>query len=111
MKHRFGGVSIIDNRREVLDFIRNFSSAEDTFLYGCCFWFTAILSERFGGETLYNPVENHFVQRIHNTIYDVRGDVTELYRGTTLYPWSSYCNFDPSDWSRVYRDCVLKTEG
>ena len=45
----------------ILDFISHFKDAQDTFLYGCCYWFAFILNERFGGTTMYLPVENHFV--------------------------------------------------
>ena len=48
----------------ILGFIKHFSGATDTFLNGCCYWFTVILTLRFGGETLYSPIENHFVQKI-----------------------------------------------
>lgn len=75
---------------------------------GCCFWFATILSIRFGGETIYSPIENHFVQKINDRLYDVRGDVTDLYNGQPLYSWAGYGNVDSLDHVRVYRDCVIK---
>ena len=67
------------DKKTILDFIRHFKDAEFTFLNGCCYWFCYILTARFGGITLYEPVEGHFIQKIGDAFYDVRGEVTDKY--------------------------------
>jgi len=77
--------------KKVLDFIRQFKSynkeevLENTFLKGFCYYFSIILQERFGGEILYEPVEGHFIIKIDDRYYDIRGDVTYMYCNKTLY--------------------------
>ena len=84
--------------QEVLDFISHFKGAEDTFLHGCCWWFAWILQERFADhgylvDIFYEPVEGHFVARFirdnsgpeaQEYFFDVRGDVTALYKDKDL---------------------------
>lgn len=92
----------------ILDFISHFKDAQDTFLYGCCYWFAFILNERFGGTTMYLPVENHFVQAIGKRLYDVSGDVTAQYLYSQIMPWNSVSHYDSSLYRRLVRDCVNK---
>jgi hypothetical protein len=96
------------NRQEILGFIGNFKDAQNTFLFGCCYWFAFILSKRFGGVTMYLPVENHFIQEIGGLLYDVSGDVTAQYTGSQIIPWDSMEEYDSSLYHRIIRDCVNK---
>lgn len=95
-------------RTTILDFIGNFKGAEDTFLFGCCYWFSFILNERFGGATMYLPVENHYVQQIGDRLYDVSGDVTDKYKGAEIMKWSDMQERDSSLYKRLVRDCINK---
>lgn len=95
-------------REDVLDFISNFSEAQSTFLYGCCYWFTYILKGRFGGSTYYDPIIGHYIQEIDGRFYDVRGDVTDLFRNAKLVCWDTYQSVDPFHYKHLVRDCVLK---
>jgi len=68
----------------VLEFIFNFKkrnteSLEDTFMNGYCYYFSVILQERFGGEIVYETIDCHFMLLYRDKLYDIRGDVTELY--------------------------------
>jgi len=91
------GVETNTSAATVLDFISNFKNAQDTFLYGCCFWFAFILQERFGGTMMYEQVENHYVQEIDGRLYDVSGDVTEQYGASKwLVSWVDIEQRDPS---------------
>ena len=82
----------VASTKEVLDFINHFKGASGTFLNGCCYWFAWILQERFHErewlvDIFHDPVEGHFVARFISTIpsdthvylFDIRGDVTNLY--------------------------------
>lgn len=95
-------------RTKILDFIENFKGAKDTFLFGCCYWFSFILNERFGGTTIYLPVENHYVQQIGDRLYDVSGDVTDKYKGAEIMKWSDMQERDSSLYKRLVRDCINK---
>lgn len=114
---------------EILDFIKHFSNAQTTFLHGCCYWFTRILTERFGKShyvsVLYEPVDGHFVTQIrpkkmvmdrngkisyktdnsYTWLFDVRGDVTDLYADKQLYDLQAIKAIDPKWYSRLMRDC------
>lgn len=96
-------------RRDVLDFIRNFSGARKTFTSGCCYWFAYILCTRFPeGETVLSVVENHFLARISGRLYDVTGDVTAAYGKSLLVPWDRMPEYDELQYRRLLRDCVYK---
>lgn len=95
----------------ILDFINHFKGSEDVFLHGCCYWFARILHERFelvdnyDVDIMYEPVEGHFLSKIRNRFYDVRGDVTELYRGKPMYDlWEMHKN-DIKMYRHLMRDC------
>lgn len=95
--------------REIKLFIGEFWQAKTTFTTGCCYWFAHILNTRFGGVTMYDVVDNHFVQRIGGRLYDVTGDVTDKYEHSKyLIPWSEMERYDASQYRRVVRDCVEK---
>lgn len=73
-------------RQEIEKFISQFKRyeangvLENTFLYGQCFWFAHILQGRFPElEIIYEPVAGHFLAQGYDHLYDIRGDVTELY--------------------------------
>mgnify|MGYP000181991176 CR=1 FL=1 len=102
------GVETNPSVSDILDFISNFKDAQDTFLYGCCYWFAFILNERFGGTTMYLPVENHFVQAIGKRLYDVSGDVTVDYMYAYIIPWANMEHYDSSLHRRIVRDCINK---
>lgn len=93
----------------ILDFIERFKGSERTFLHGCCYWFAFILKERFGSEypveILHEPVEGHFVSRIGGRLYDVRGDVTDIYVGRTFEPLDDLKRYDPRRFVNLMCDC------
>ena len=100
----------LQEEQEVLDFIRRrFDGAKGTKCHsewtdGNCYWFALILSERFDGEILYDPVAGHFVTRIKDKAFDWNG-VYES--GNDMIPWVLFGQEDPIWWRRVMRDCVL----
>lgn len=100
----------MSDKQTILSFIRHFKDAQDTFLNGCCYWFSHILSVRFGGTTYYDPIYGHFVQKIGNDFYDVRGEVTHIYQNMKLVCWDTYQSVDPLHYQHIVRDCVLKLE-
>lgn len=96
--------------RDILDFIARFKGSEEVFLHGCCYWFARILEQRFyfDGyvvEIKYEPVEGHFIAKIRNRFYDVRGDVTEEYRGKPMYDLHELRREDSSMYRHLMRDC------
>lgn len=76
------------NKATILNFIQNLKGSEKVFLNGCCYWFAFILQERFGGNMMYEPVINHFIQEIGGRLYDASGDVTEQYTTEYLMFWA-----------------------
>lgn len=95
---------------EILAFIANFREATDTFLNGGCYWFAQMLSVRFGGDTLYDPVVGHFIQRIDGRLYDVRGDVTPQFGDKELIEWATYAEQEPDHYHRIFTASVLMKE-
>lgn len=78
---------------------------EDTFQFGCCYWFAYILFRRFlkdGAKIMYDEVINHFGTQIGGRVYDITGDVTEKY---DWRPW----DFMSDDLlrKRITRDCIM----
>ena len=121
-------VGIIQTKlcREVVQFIQHFSDAHETFLHGCCYWFTLILLRRFRkeiaeamllGYVLYEPIEGHFIFGIgdyrraigknddHFRYFDIRGDVTDLYKGKDLYTLRYMMKKMPKYYEHLMRDC------
>lgn len=74
---------------KVLQFIGHFNGSEEVFLHGCCYWFAEILEQRFFVDAKaaikYEPVEGHFMTEIDGRLYDIRGDVTDMYGDKELY--------------------------
>ena len=100
---------MMDVGKTVLDFIARFKGSEMVFLHGCCYWFAHILQERFYAEhsvdIKYEPVEGHFITKIGNRFYDIRGDVTELYRGKPMYDLYEMNHNDNKYFRHLMRDC------
>ena len=97
------------DRDRITRFIERFRGGEDVFLHGCCYWFAHILDYRFDLECdtaiMYEPVEGHFITRIDNHFYDVRGDVTELYRGKPMYDICQLHHENSRLYDNLMRDC------
>ena len=105
--------------QEVLDFIAYFKGAESTFLNGCCWWFAYILQERFSDHgylvgIFHEPVEGHFVARFipdnsdpeaEEYFFDIRGDVTNLYRDKYLESMWLMSLHEERRYARLMRDC------
>lgn len=98
--------------QEVIDFIRQFHDYDtgevtQTFRSGMCYWFAYILRGRFpGAEIVYEPVEGHFMAQIGGRLFDIRGDVTDLYleEPTEMYS-EEFCWEIPS----IVDGAILKT--
>lgn len=96
----------------VKDFIIDFKEMhpkeiEDVFLHGYCYWFAKILELRFEGTIYYLPIDNHFITKIGNNFYDIRGKLN----GNQFNPcvnWEEYQLIDELEVSRIYRDCIRK---
>ena len=106
---------------DVLTFIKHFSSygpgVINCFANGNCYWFAAILRDRFTKELpphapkvrchiMYDEVINHFGCLIGDKIYDISGDVTDKYH------WEDWDNVrlrDNKHAKRIRRDCIYLT--
>lgn len=80
-------------------------TTDDTFQYGCCYWFAFILFRRFladGAKIMYDEVENHFGTWIGGSVYDITGNVTQKYNWK---PWDSIT--DTALKNRIKRDCIM----
>lgn len=102
-----------DISMDVISFIGRFSTdgwgtrseVLDCFLFGNCYWFAHILSERF---MLYDPVimidyvANHFACKIQDRVYDISGDVTNT------YVWSPWVECEDKELrERIIDDCIM----
>jgi len=100
--------------KEILKFIEHFKGAEETFLHGCCYWFAFILKRHFQTKYLtdimYEPKEGHFIARIDDRYFDIRGDVTELYSGMMLYDMCEMYSQDFKYYCKLMRECRDFTE-
>lgn len=90
------------------NFIQRFhehDSTDDTFQFGCCYWFAYILFRRFlrdGARIMYDQVANHFGAQIFGRVYDITGDVTNKYN------WEQFDKLeDESLKNRIIRDCIM----
>lgn len=79
---------------------------ENTFTNGFCYYFAVILKEKFPrGEIIYLPVQNHFVFSYGTQyLYDIRGNVTDLYFNSQLEIWNNYNDLPHKQ--RIKRDCI-----
>ena len=91
------------------EFIKLFSEAENVFLNNCCYWMAHILITRFGGEIVYDPVGGHFLSRINNKLWDIRGDVTSGYE--LVLTWETLRKQESAWAARIERDCIKKVGG
>lgn len=76
---------------KVINFILKFKSASDCFLNDCCYWFSNILRMRFMScddvviSIVYDQNKDHFLAKFYfpfiniTRLFDIRGDVTDLY--------------------------------
>lgn len=89
----------------VTRFIKHFQNEGTikTFTEGCCYYFALILKERFGGDIMYDEVDNHFACLIGSKVYDVTGEVIG-----NFIDWDSYKRMEPLNAQRVIRDCITK---
>ena len=80
-----------------------------TFFNGYCYYFAIILMERFSllpdKEILYDPIEGHFVTRIGDQLYDIRGNVTNLFDIHKLYTKEVW-----SERKSIIYGCILKED-
>ena len=78
---------------------------ENQYLNGDCYVFARALAERFNGTIYYLAIDNHFITKISNNFYDIRGLVPkeEIYE---CYEWDAYNILDPLDADRVKFYCI-----
>lgn len=99
-------------KNEITEFISNFTEMhpeeiKDLFLHGCCYWFADILERQFDGEKYYDPVAGHFICKIEDHFYDIRGNIDKEYLGENedIISWKEYQEVEPLDSSRVIKYC------
>lgn len=93
---------------KVIKFIKYFQN-EGTikvFTEGCCYWFAKILSDRFLGLMMYNPIDNHFATIINTKLYDITGEIPWT---KDWYEWNKYKELDSLETERIYKYCIDKT--
>ena len=93
-----------DEIREFLEGMRN-GGTIDTFTNGYCYWMAVILKERFGGEIMYDAVDNHFGTMIAGKIWDITGEIDY---GDWVEWWLFQMN-EPKQAKRITIDCINKT--
>ena len=96
-------------RAKINQFISHFRLGENCFLYGCCYWFTSILSARFHDHLctlMYNPVDNHFAMQIEDVLYNVTGEISK----DGYIPFEAFCYTEPLEAERIFHQCILFDE-
>lgn len=109
-------------KEKVCKFIENYKSISNhkntkeyielAFTNGNCYWFAFILASVFNGEICYLPIEGHFICKIENEYYDIKGCIDESsnYRMDALYFWNEYCNIEPKITEKIKQQCIFYTE-
>ena len=70
---------------EVGNFLKRFhtdNNIDKVFTGDCCYWFALILFRRFirdGATIMYDKTKNYFGTKINGRVYDISGDVTDIY--------------------------------
>ena len=91
---------------------KNFGTGEeiiDCFSNGNCFWFAYILQSRFPfGIIYYTPIDNHFVYKYFDRLYDITGDCTDNY--DNIISWEDYQvkELGSSHLDKLIEDCIFK---
>lgn len=98
------------NQAEILQIINNFKQNdplkyEDQYLNGDCYVFARALAAKFNGTIYYLAIDNHFITKIDQNFYDIRGLVPED-EIHECYRWDTYDLFDSLDADRVKFYCV-----
>lgn len=97
-------------KEEILDFIDQFKAFDktgevtDTFTMNMCYWFAVILNQRFNGELVYNPKENHFASCINGFAFDITGRISNR----DFVRWTDFVKEEPYEAERIVRDCIKK---
>ena len=104
-------------KEKVLKFINNYKhiskkEIEYAFTNGNCYWFAYILHTVFNGKIYYLPIEGHFICKIENEFYDIKGCIDDSFNYTmdVLYDWNEYCKIEPLDSERVAKYCIYYEE-
>lgn len=98
---------------EVVDFINNFSSkgentgAIDALGDKCSYWMAMVLYERFllsNPVVMYDRTLRHFGCRIGQQVYDITGNVTDLF---DWVPWDTYKRKDKKETQKIVNERVM----
>lgn len=95
----------------VENFIENFKKGfnekylEEVFLNGNCYHFALILKNMYDGEIFYDPHEQHFVTKINEKYYDIRGEIEPP---VDEYLWDDMENLNHEEYEIVKYNCVYK---
>lgn len=79
---------------------------EDVFLNGNCYHFALIIKEMYDGDIVYDPHETHFLTKINDRFYDIRGEVEEP---MDYYYWSELEEIDYNEYEFIKHNCVFKS--
>lgn len=89
-----------------IDGIKNKETVK-VFLEEYCYWFAVILKERFGGEIMFSPEQNHFCCRVDGKLWNISGQVED---NGNWQEWWLYQMNEPLDAERVRKICIMKEE-
>lgn len=96
---------------EVEKFIDNFKKGfdkeylEHVFTDGNCYHFSLIVQSMYGGEIVYDPHETHFLIKINDRFYDIKGEIQEP---MDYYYWDDFEEVDYNEYEFVKHNCVYK---
>ena len=95
---------------KILSTIQNFKASdpksfEEKYTCGDCYVFAQALAKKFNGQVYYLAIDNHFIAKISDIFYDIRGQISEeeIYE---CYLWEEYIDIEPLDAARVEYYCI-----
>lgn len=94
--------------KEVLEFIHRRFPVDCNWLNGNCYFFAQILTDRFPGDIVYDPIEGHFLfWGYDNNFYDWSGQRTYTKEQIDKFVmWQEYQRKDALHYFHIWRDCV-----
>ena len=96
-------------------FIRKFKlpdpdGIEKLFLENHCYYFALILHTRLPeSDIVYDRSDSHFLLMVGHELYDIRGNVTDLYDEDDLddmVPWDEMENIDKIEYDSLVDSCI-----
>ena len=94
---------------EILEFIHRRFPIDCNWTNGNCYYFALILSARFEGDVVYDPIVGHYMFKARDGhFYDYTGRREfDTARTQKIFNWTGYESIDYLHHQHLVRDCVM----